>query len=936
MGNIVFHCPKCDQKIKAPDIMAGEVGDCPNCQTPVIIPNSASSQEKPTPPSRKFPIGPKPDPPAPKARFTDMGKKPTSDKSVPVSPLRESEIVDESIDSAPSDGSPEITLKRPEKSAVADPEPAPPKQDAEQAVKPAPTRPEKSASESKSDFMPPPEPPRDESAPPDTQAKPGVGPVEHRTSASAPAAEQVAPKPRGAASASALSKPAPRTSSPTSRPDSVAPARKAEMMKSAPVPDMGDPDADLDRLSLGMDYDDTSKPAALAVIPALLSLIPGLGQAYNLNVKKAVLFAILFLGSVAVAIFKPDYGAPAVFLTIFLAMGDAYGTARGGGFFSGTGRGILLAVRTYGFLLGLLLWMALSALFCDAIAARNQPGASIVATVDLGGTGVAARTVNPWVAAGMVLGSALLLFFLQGFGRKLIWARKRPTHFMFSMRVFLSAVALTGLLATASRLMATETAGKTLAAVFNLPLAILHRVLALPQTVGGMLDKTWPSLVPGILEPATTAVQAFGRSVALSFASFGNVYRFVLLAGLIGIVPLFLRSMLRLARDLPGYGDWMDMWMQVTRERSRHLRSEWQAFREERAAAWERRQTLAESVRKEVAVMNATADRRFARLEDMASRLAEHLGVAMPPPEEIPHPSLAEETVSTPGIGKEKLKAGASKALMLSRTAAAGGSVYLVRAAKSLAGGARALKKNVGQAATRFRDTRRESARIKAELKATEAESKPKAATEKTPEVSESTVKAEPKIAAATPAPKSMESSAAKPAPAVNPPAESVKPTPLSAKQEPSVHAPKPEPKAEALVPPPARREPLAVPSAAKSAPEPVAPKVEPPKPTPLSPKPTPTPLKLAPELAKTEPALEAYKAPKPDPETAPVKFSIPKASPAPEPVKPVLSPKPSEPEQKASEPIKLTPSEIKGGKDGVIKLKPVSKSGNGGVIKLG
>ncbi len=923
MGNIVFHCPKCDQKIKAPDIMAGEVGDCPNCQAPVIIPGPESATApKAQPPSRKYTI---PSKTAPKARITEMGQKSSSmDKAVPAPPLREAELAEQGEKKTLLDSSPEIALKRPEAQA---PPPSPPKSE------PKPAPPPRAAAE-------PAKPTPKAEAPLPTEPRQAAGPVEVRAEESKPVPKPPARKPasRVTDGLTKQRKPAASASAPASVSGEQTVPKQA-MSFSAQLPDLGLED-DFDWLSDNLDYDGNSKPAVLAWVPGVLSLLPGLGQAYNLHVKKAVVFGILFLAALGYAVFRPEKGSPAVLAILLLSMADAYGGGCGAGFFGGVGRSVVLAIRTLLGLTGLLLWTLLAVLFGDTLAARLGEGSSIVATLDMTGVGEAARSVNLWVALALILGAALLLFFLQGFGRKLLWARRRPTHFMFALRVALAALALTGLLAVLiGRGEATHAPG-ILASLFAFPIMVLRRMLELPQIVGNLFDKSWPALAPGFLTSATTALHAFGHSAASSFGRYAATYRFVMLGGLIGILPLFLRSMIRFSRDLPGYGDWWRMWAGLTKQRTQRMREQWQAFREERVAAWEKRQALSQSARNDIARLSATSEQRFARLESVVSRMAEHMGVPLPPPEEIVEPELPESTISS-AEHKAKLKAGASKAAFLGKTAAASAGVWIGHGGKAALRGARALKARTAEGWARFREKRQEAALRKAELKATAEEAKATASKEsesekKQQEVSKPEPAMKPKPAPIKPEPvvkPAPAPEATKPEPVAKPaeppkptpvtPSEPAKPTPVAPKPTPTpspIPAPvKPEPaiKKPEPVPPPAKPEPVAkpAPSPEPAKPEPAVKPAEPPKPTPVTP----------PEPAKPTPV-----APKPVP------FKLTPTAAKPTPVATAPSPAPAEQEKKPSAPIKLTASANEPGKSGVIKLKPVSKPGSDGVIKLG
>ena len=225
MSNIVFHCPKCRQKIKAPEIMAGEIGDCPGCKTPLVIPR----------PQKK----------------------------------------DSASPSAATQKSP---------SAV-------PEVSGEPTLSPAPTPELQAAAKALAE--------RRTSRPLAPADAPGKAP-QREPSPPAEAPQKSAPTPQKSTS--------PETGAVSHEDIQRAASR---MLKAA-------------RDRTAVFGAGAKRPAVLCMIPALLSLIPGLGQAYNLDVKRAGLFAALFLLSVGVAVFKSGLGIPILVIVILLAMGDAY------------------------------------------------------------------------------------------------------------------------------------------------------------------------------------------------------------------------------------------------------------------------------------------------------------------------------------------------------------------------------------------------------------------------------------------------------------------------------------------------------------------------------------------------------------------------------------------------------------------------------------
>jgi len=50
MPDITFNCPYCEQKVEAPEEMAGTKADCPTCQCELQIPNQSEPKPASPPP----------------------------------------------------------------------------------------------------------------------------------------------------------------------------------------------------------------------------------------------------------------------------------------------------------------------------------------------------------------------------------------------------------------------------------------------------------------------------------------------------------------------------------------------------------------------------------------------------------------------------------------------------------------------------------------------------------------------------------------------------------------------------------------------------------------------------------------------------------------------------------------------------------------------
>jgi hypothetical protein len=765
MANIVFHCPQCQQKIKAPGEMRGEEGECPHCHAPMRIPDPVAT--------------PGTEPETPADDFWQESVAPPQKAKTPHAPPKKSIVV-----------SRKTHLGSPSAKPSSPPRAAEPATAAEPASTPPAAQPE-----------PPPAPPRPEPASPPVSS----------------------------------ARPTPRRESVAFPPDPL--------------------------------EDAAQKPQALCLVPALLSLLPGLGQAYNLNIKKAVFFFLLFVSGLILVTFDLAYGPAVVLAALFLSACDAYGTARGRGFPLSVGSGIAWLVRVFFGLCGLWLWMAGIAVILDAIGAWTLSQPSMPA---LARSSDAWANIKPAIVLSIAVGACALLFFLQGFGRKLVWARHSSTHFLRPLRMALTAAACLGLWSVVSQWLGPEAAAKTGGALFALPLTLGRHLLALPQTMGSLLGRAWPAWEPGFYTSAIRALNAFGVAVVASFGRYPGLYRLGFFCGLIGAIPLYLLAAVRISRRLPGYEDWLSAWTELARERTESLGAEWRQFREERILAWQARQQRMETAHRQMERMNDESRRRLARLEALSLAMAQHWGLTAPdePPESTEPVAASEPLAKAPLFSSavaENVKSRASAARVLLRSGAAAaldqgrkyGRIGLTRAValkniiRLALGAAREKRAVARQAAAAAREKAGQPS------PSPSSPSSPAVASATTPKATPAPFKAVPKKEPVPSAPASSKNEAAQPTAAAAPlrmtPA---KPEPVSApsfkpvesgprpagpvKLEPSPEAPKPH----------AANEPIKL-----------TPKDEPPKSAPAAP-----PVKLTP----------SPEAPKPHAANAPIKL-IPK-----------------------------------------------------------
>jgi hypothetical protein len=461
---------------------------------------------------------------------------------------------------------------------------------------------------------------------------------------------------RRPASVAATETPAAPKAAPPAKP-AAANRAAGEQPKPAPKAEAGKPAA----AEAGPEK--TEKPAALAVVPALLSLVPGLGQAYNLNIKKAFFFAIAFLAGLGIAIFKPLVGLPLMAAAVFLAMSDAYGTALGKGLFGGLWRGGWAAVRFYFAAFGVLVWAVTLTFAVDSLACWLGSGTQMASTISLDASGAASRDWSQLLVSVAAIVGAIALFSVHAAGRRFVWARQRPAPILATFRTAFLGGLVAGLFSVLVSSAEAQTGEKLVTGALHLPAGV------------------------AIFEPFD-ALRGIGAGIAASFTSHPLVYKFVLLAGLAGFLPLIFFRVARTMREMPGFGEWLEFWRAGTRERTAALKSDLEKLRADRAAAWKRRRELLDARHREQLRARRATENRLARLESMTESLARKAGVEVPP---------SAEATSAEDLGGEG--APLSFAEKLGVIASALWGILTGTCLPALAGGARKVARGTSAAA---------------------------------------------------------------------------------------------------------------------------------------------------------------------------------------------------------------------------------------------
>ncbi len=618
MSNIVFHCPKCGQKIKAPGIMGGEVGECPNCKVSLIIPKPpAGSDEKAGARPARQPESPG----APKQFVAPPARQAFSAAEAPQRNIPRKPTVVEPL----SASSPPVQASLGKTSFPSSPVRSAPPTAVED--RPPPSAEGQQPSTQPSRFPQPP--------PPAAHAKssPAVSGSPRESSVTVP---PPARRPMDGKSAAVLSLPVEKAGPETPGVSPSVPTASTVVSPHAEYSTLvaGRRSAKpASRHAAGSPaLQPGPKPPILAAIPALFSLLPGLGQAFNLDVGRAVVFALLFVLSAVASVIKPGLGVPGVVLVIFLAMSDASGSFLGKSFFGGLWHGITRAWRLYFGWLGILFWTVTGILVVDSLGGWMGSGTTLVATLDVRGSGAAAsRSVPAWLATILTFGGGLLFYFLHGFGRKFVWARKRRWHFLYALQIVFLALAWVGFMSMGVRRLGEENAGRVVTAILTFPFDLLQAVANLPQTVGQSLGQPWSPLAPEFFATIRTAGHSFGTGAVSSFTAKSVAYGVALVAGLCVFLPLAIVCMVRASRVIPAYHEWIEFWCEAVRARTLTLREQWEALRAEQAAAWQRRREN-EEARQHVL---ASLAQHMARVENILDAIAQKQGVAIPPPASV-------------------------------------------------------------------------------------------------------------------------------------------------------------------------------------------------------------------------------------------------------------------------------------------------------------
>jgi hypothetical protein len=347
-------------------------------------------------------------------------------------------------------------------------------------------------------------------------------------------------------------------------------------------------------------------PALLALIPALLSIIPGLGQAYNLNIKKACFFCLLFLAALATAIFRPLWGLPVAAAVIFLAMSDAYATARGRGFFAGLWHGGFATLRLYFASVGVLLWAVVVLFVLDSTISWLGSGTQMASTISLDGSGAASREWSGLLVSAVAILGAVALFSLHAAGRRFVWARGKPSPVLCTVRTMCIATVCVGLFSILVAITETETGKQLAVGTLHLPVGV------------AVFDKF-------------AALTGVGEAAATSMGEHAFACKFALLAGLAGLLPLIFFPLAKAMRAAPGFAEWLELWRTATRARTESLKAQAASLRADRAAVWQRRRALLEARHRQEIRASQMTDGRLARLEAMTEALALQASVEVPP-----------------------------------------------------------------------------------------------------------------------------------------------------------------------------------------------------------------------------------------------------------------------------------------------------------------
>ena len=359
------------------------------------------------------------------------------------------------------------------------------------------------------------------------------------------------------------------------------------------------------------------KPPFLKYAPVLLSVIPGLGQMYSLNINRAYLFCFLFIASLGFLMFNAVPGLLAVLLVVFISMCDAYAVSSKKGFLTAVFKGIKLSVSLYLTLACIVLWMFFSAATIDSVISIFTDGTPALAKINLSGSDPVQRDWNSYVVAAVALGACLLLFLLHGLGRRFIWARSSERHFSNSIRSVLTATAATGLLAY----LVNNASAVQVGHILSLPVTIIRLIIDLPATVCSSFnyELSWFSL--GFLNQFSDMISGCGTLFAESMSSSPSTYYTILIASLLILLPITLAVFRKDFEQIPAYAEAFGIWKREVKERTETIKDKWNRYRKELAESRAEKRELDKKKNEQALAFSNATNQRLDRLEKLIANL---------------------------------------------------------------------------------------------------------------------------------------------------------------------------------------------------------------------------------------------------------------------------------------------------------------------------
>ncbi len=413
------------------------------------------------------------------------------------------------------------------------------------------------------------------------------------------------------------------------------------------------------------------KPPLLNIVPVALSLLPGLGQAYNLHTKKAAAFLIFFVASCILAVFKPATGAIAAGVLMIASMTDAYRHAAGISFFKGIWKALSGAVRAWFAVAAVCVWaMAFLVVFDTTFCTLKKDRTPFVMRIDTtkaarpflpppATTGTEAASTQPeaaepstsaplpsWAAMLFAWIGVVFLAVGQWAGRKWIWARKSGR---FAGRVASSAAAgllLAGTIGLLETLLPSSPAAYVSGRLTAAPLYAVEALLSSPYHAAREWGKDAPLLVPDILEKCRIYVTAFGAEAADSLQERSvTALRLFFIVAMLLALPAVYTAMMRAARRLPPYADWLRIWREQLAAARAEMRREYAAWREYRQEWWRKRREYLEMKYTRIERTLQAHGLYLMRLEKTIEAIADKMEVDVPSVAEHAKPS--EDTSSS-------------------------------------------------------------------------------------------------------------------------------------------------------------------------------------------------------------------------------------------------------------------------------------------------